>query len=231
MKYIWEAVTKNRLGDSSLSDVSFVPARNFSPYMEVNFENLNETDIPSDLRIEVNPFIRFNSIFGSYMRPEFSEFSEYKDAVFDILMHLLLAADKKSGHDRRSIRRLLIVEDIQNGAFGNGIENDFALLDDEGREAIADGLISVYEHGISVYLHNAICKKLFPNMIPYLKIRGKRTLLLYLGCHKTPRGEAGVTLCQRLFLPEDLKTGIFWDKHFGIIGIPETMRLGETVLV
>ncbi|MDR1245681.1 MAG: hypothetical protein LBK57_01470 [Clostridiales Family XIII bacterium] len=231
MKYIWEAVTKNRLCGAMLSDVFFVPARNFSPYMEVNSENLNETCISGDLRIEVNPFIRFHGIFGSFMRPKLSEYDEYRNALFDIIMHFLLATDKKSGHNSRSILRLLISRDIRNGLFGREIGKDFALLDDKAADAIADGLIFLYEHGVSVHLHGEICKRLFENMISYMKVRGERTLLIYHGISATRYGAMIATLCRRLFLPANMKTEFYWDKHFGIIGIPETMKTGEMVLI
>jgi hypothetical protein len=231
MKYIWEVVTKDKLGDAALSDVSFVPARNFSPYMEVNFDNLNEMHVGDNLRIEVNPFVRFCEIFEGYLRPEFTEFEEYREALFDMLMHFLLATDKKSGHTDRSIRKLLIARNIRNGAMGRDIKNDFASVSDFERDAITDGLISLLDHGLSVYLHGKVCKRIFPNMISYLKIRGERVIFLYLGIPKTLRGEAAERLCQRLFLPADLKTDVYWDKHFSIIGIPETMRIDETVPV
>jgi hypothetical protein len=114
---------------------------------------------------------------------------------------------------------------------GRDIGNDFASVGDFERDAITDGLISLLDHGFSVYLHGKVCKRIFPNMISYLKIRGERMIFLYLGKPKTPRGEAAERLCQRLFLPADLKTDVYWDKHFGIVGIPETMRIDETVPV
>jgi hypothetical protein len=230
VNYIWEAVTTERLCGADVSDVRFVPARDFSPYMEVNPEDLNETRVARDFRVEVNPYVRFHEIFGSWLNPKFTEFPEYKSAVFDILMHLLLAMDKKSGYDRRGIRRLFIKRDIQSGVYGKEIASFFRPLDDGEKDAVADGLISLYGSGVSVYLHGLVCKRIFPNAAFYLKREGKRVLLLYLGCVKSPRSEAAALLCQRLFLPADLEAVYYWDKHFGVIGMPETMKIGDIAL-
>jgi hypothetical protein len=165
------------------------------------------------------------------MRPEFTEFTEYRDTMFDMLMHLLLATDKKSGHDRRSIRRFSIARNIQNGGFGLDVKNDFAALSDFERDTIADGLIALRESGFSFHLYGEICKRIFPNMILYLKIREEKALLVYHGEPETPRREAVARLCREFLLPADLKTDFYWDRHFGIFDIPETIRLDETVFV
>jgi hypothetical protein len=231
MKYIWEATTSERLDGADISDVSFVPAQNFSPYMEVNSEYLNETRPRKDLRVEINPYVRFYDIFANYLDPAFSEFPEYRGALFDIVFHFLLATDRRSGHDRRSVRGLLIEDDISDGVFGDEIASLFGLLAERERAAIADGLISLYEHGLSVYLYEIVCRKMFPDMTSYLKTRGRKALLLYFGSSKTPQSEAAALLCQIFFLPADLPAEYYWEKHFGILGVSETMRLDDTVLI
>jgi hypothetical protein len=231
MNYIWETVTVKRRGDTELSDISFVPAENFSPYMEVNFEELNNTALPDDLRIELNPFVRFNKIFGGFLRPELLDFPEFRERFFDILMHLLLAADKRSGYDRRRIWMLFMKRNIESGDCETEISEKFALLGEKEKNWLTNGLVSLYKCGISVYLHREIFRKFFPSMISYLKTQGKRVLLLYIPYKRTPEREAAAFLCQWFFLPEDLKTEYYWERHFGIFDIPETIRLDETVFV
>jgi hypothetical protein len=232
MNYIWEAVTKKRLAGAELSDISFVPAQNFSPYTEVNTECLNESRIAADLRVEVNPFVRFNKIFASYMNPDFKEFPEYRAAIFDILMRLLLYTDKKSGYDRNDIERFFYKGVIAGGAYGEKIKAKFSRLAEEEKDAIADGLITLYRSGdVSIHLYCFVMRRLFPRMIPYLKIKGEMALLVYLGRAETEESEAAAVLCEDFFLPADLKVSYYFDRHFGIFGIDETMKLGETVFV
>jgi hypothetical protein len=231
MNYIWELVTAKRRGDTALSDISFVPAENFSPYMEVNPEELNKAAIPEDLRVEVNPFIRFHEIFAGFLRPELLDFPEFRERLFDILMHFLLSADKNGGYDRRSIQMLFIKRNISAGIYGHEIVQMFTLLNENGKNIIASSLITLYKCGVSMHLHGKTLRRLFPQMIPYLKTQGERALLLYIPCQKTPENEAAALLCQRFFLPSDLKTDYYWGRHFGIFDVPETIRLDETVLV
>jgi hypothetical protein len=230
MNYIWQAVTEERRGGAALSDISFVPARNFSPYMEVNQDALNAAAVPDDGRIEVNPFIRFHDIFADFLRPGIHEFPEYRERLFDICMHFLLAADQRSGYDRRSVWVSLFCRDVADGVYDTEIADMFALLGKKGKNVIASGLVSLYKCGASLHLHGAVFRTFFPNRISYLKIQGERALLLYIPCKKTPENEAAALLCEAFFLPLDLKTDYYWERHFGILGVPETMRLGEMVL-
>jgi hypothetical protein len=232
MNYIWEAVTKERLAGAALSDVSFVPAQNFSPYMEVNAAYLNEARIAADLRVEVNPFVRFHEIFASYMEPAFTAFPAYRRALFDMLTHMLLYTDKKSGYDRLAVERLFVTADIRSGVYGKEVQEDFSRVGEAGWDAIADGLSILYKTGTpTLHLYIYVTRRLFPHMIPYLKVRGDRFLLVYLGRAKDAESEAASRLCETFFLPADLKVRYYFDKHFGIFGVDETMRLGETVLV
>jgi hypothetical protein len=231
MNYIWEAVTKKRLCRAELSDVSFVPAQNFSPYMEVNTEFLNETRIADGLTVHVNPFVRFHEIFGYFHDSEFTEFPAYRAAVFDMLFHMLLYTDKKSGYDLRAVKRLFVKEDIEGDVYGKENRNLFALLSEEEKELITDGLLTLYDADVSLHLHGTVMKRLFPCMISYFKMQGERMLLIYLEAAKTEEVEAVAMLCEKFFLPADLKVKYYFDKHFGIFGIDETMKIGEMVLV
>ena len=35
---------------------------------------------------------------------------------------------------------------------------------------------------------------------------------------------------KRIFLPVDIKVKLFWDVHFGVVGVEETARVGHTVV-
>ena len=55
-EYLWAGSGKN---------IKFISGEGYSPYLEINGDFLNEFRLENEIKI--NPFIRFNSIFSSFL--------------------------------------------------------------------------------------------------------------------------------------------------------------------
>lgn len=55
-------------------------------------------------------------------------------------------------------------------------------------------------------------------------------LLIYIGKSKTDRHEKQVKFILDMFVPIDYNLELFWDIHFGIIAVDETMEINEFVI-
>ena len=62
MNYIWEIVLSAKKNGIEEEQLQYQQAREYSPYMEVSFYDLNIASVDYN-RIEVNPFYRFHDIF------------------------------------------------------------------------------------------------------------------------------------------------------------------------
>jgi hypothetical protein len=95
---------------------------------------------------------------------------------------------------------------------------------------VLNGLMRVYRVGTSVKLLAQLLRELYPNSITYFDSHKGCELLIYIGMKKTQRLAAQMDLICDLFIPADYEVKLFWDKHFGLISVDETMRIGEFVM-
>ena len=55
-------------------------------------------------------------------------------------------------------------------------------------------------------------------------------VLVYIGQKETEKERERVEFLRDMFLPVHYQVYLFWEHHFGIIGVEETMELDEMVL-
>ena len=55
-------------------------------------------------------------------------------------------------------------------------------------------------------------------------------MLVYIGQKETEKERERVEFLRDMFLPVHYQVYLFWEHHFGIIGVEETMELDEMVL-
>lgn len=81
--------------------------------------------------------------------------------------------------------------------------------------------LAVFRRGVLV---------LYPDAMLYQMRQEPGKLLLYLNCPETTAGAGGLQFVQDMFLPVGFDLRIFWQHHFGIIGVEDTMRPDEMAL-
>ena len=87
MKYIWELVALAKSQELRPTDIVFTSAKEFSPYLELSFEDLNDYSVPSVA--EVNPYYRFLVVFKDYFDPDYDGDSEIRTELFNLIIHYL----------------------------------------------------------------------------------------------------------------------------------------------
>ena len=118
--FLWYPLTSFIEKDNE--NINFEIAEIISPYIEVNMSNINniQSEIETtDVKVEINPFIRFNEIFQIITYPDFENMEiELKKSLVNILFHLLGEMDLYLGQNKKDIIVKEMRKDIENGCLG-----------------------------------------------------------------------------------------------------------------
>ena len=210
-------------------DYRFVPARFFSPYMECNPTTLNRISL-EDSVVEVNPFFRYEKIFAELLNSnEADQYEELKAFVFDFWIREIYQCERLEGATRRSLERGELKEELLFGACGESTKRALEAFEGEEQEFISDCLISLYDGADELHLFTKVVKRILPEASIY--VLDQNEVLIYAGESETYSVRNKIQCAQYLFLPIGAKTDIFWEKHFGVWGIDESMRLDEVVVI
>jgi hypothetical protein len=226
---MWEAALWADAEGIARETLHFCPARTADPYREIIPEHLNER-VPNGDRVLVNPYYRYGNVFGALLGESMDAHAELRDVLFDIFAHCLTKFDLREGLRRDEYYAGFLKEDIEAGVCGE--ENAERLRRFSGRKLrfVLSGLLSLYRTGTSMPMFAGLLRAIYPRAIVYLDVRDVRELLIYAGEKKTPELEAQLTLLCDLFVPADYDTKLFWDRHFGLIGVDETMEIGQIMM-
>ncbi|MHC1686028.1 MAG: hypothetical protein AB6733_24385 [Clostridiaceae bacterium] len=230
MNYIWDILLKADRQDIKRENIKFVPAKVFSPYIEVLLSDLNIRKLPESNTIEVNPYYRFHEIFKDLLDVNLEESPQLREVIFDIITHFLAELDLKEGLCKQEFYKKFIKDEIKQGIFGNGISEAVDEFSKEELDYILSGLITLYLTGTSLHLFNKIMKKVFPNTITYQNKDNPKKVLIYLGEFRTQELKRKIEFILDLFLPINMKSNIYYEYHFGIIGVDETMKMENMVI-
>lgn len=95
---------------------------------------------------------------------------------------------------------------------------------------ITNEILTQMQIGSNLHCFKRAIKDTFPNCILYQSNYNVKELFLYLGEKSNEVKEKQLAFLLDCFLPLEFQIRIFWDKHFGIMGIDETMHSNEIVI-
>lgn len=198
-----------------------------SPYLELQSDNLygNSSD-SSFQKLDVNPYIRFFSIFEPLITPDDLGYEEFSQALSDIILHYLADLDLKAGMCRQDFYTAFIVRDMENGAFGG--TGGFDVFSAIEKWEIARILLCFYKTADSVYCLSLALNKLLP--VCEILIREGEEFVFYMREMQNETDSKKLLFLIRLFLPLSFPYTIHWGKTYGITGYDETMELGSFIL-
>ncbi|MGQ3479385.1 iron-dependent peroxidase [Paenibacillus sp. TY11] len=228
MNYVWDLLMRAREQGLDVDKFRFVPAVSYSPYMELSLAELNTSHL--EQVVEINPYYRFYSIFRDLFPPDAEEYLELRESLFDIMMHFLAEMDLYQGMNRREYHIQFVRRDIAEGIFGPKVKEGFGQLNREDQDAIAEGLLRLYETGEAVHLLKETMRRVFHRSIIYTNCEEKDELLIYIGQEETPLSRIKVDLILDLFLPARFTTELYWTSHFGILEADPTMKIDAIAL-
>lgn len=228
MNYIWDLLIRAEDEGVFKKDINFILAKTFSPYMELSPKILNAHFVESI--VEVNPYYRYHEIFKNLFHLEYDKEEEFREVLFDIVIHFLAEIDRMQGMNKREFFIRFVLREIGAGVFGKSIQDKLQVFTKKEEEIFALNILRLYQTGDEIYLLKDTMKKLFKGCIIYLKSEEVDELLVYIGQKQSESNQLKVQLVQESFLPIGFQMEIYWNDHFGIIDIEETMKLDRIAL-
>ncbi|AJS61106.1 hypothetical protein [Paenibacillus sp. IHBB 10380] len=221
LNYIWDLMIRGQELGMAKKDIYFMPAKVYSPYMELSQEDLNAMTVGRD--VEVNPYYRFHDIFNGMFDINNSEDIELRGALFDILIHFLADIDLMQGMNKREYHIRFILRDIQEGLLGEPVKENISLFDREEQETIAANVLRLYDTGEALHLLRYTVSQIFQHSTIYANCEEKDELLFYIGQKENETARNKLQLIMDLFLPIRYRAEVYWNDHFGIIDEDYTM--------
>lgn len=230
MNYLWEVFLKAEEQGIPKEHIQFLTAKNYSAYMEVSDTFLNQKELAGFPRIEVNPYYRFYDIFKELYQPENREFPDLKKSLTNLILHLLAGNDSLAGMTKEEYYKKLLYQDIKGGAFGKDAAESVSLFVRNEREIILSGLLRQYQTGSSVDIFKDMVEALIPENIVYHSNENFYEILVYVGLKKGKQIADKMDFLVKMFVDLPYHVDIYYEHHFGIIGVEETMRTDEIAL-
>lgn len=229
MNYTWEAALAADRAGIPREKITYRPVRNGSPYTEVVLENLNSRGI-EDALVEVNPLYRFAKEFSSLFDVNIKGFEQTRELLFDIAMHYMVQADLRQGLSRQEYALRFLLEDLLEGVCGSQTSHVVKKFPRDRLRRMLRLILKLYECGSSIYLFREVMRCMYPDSLIYASNEAVRQVLVYVGVKETDTDRERLEFLQDMFLPINFHVFLFWEHHFGILDVDETMELDEMVL-
>lgn len=208
--------------------LKFLAAKSYSPYMEISDTYINCDKVEDE--IEVNPYYRYFEIFKDLFNINNEGDIEFRETLFDIIMHFIADIDAMSGMTKKEYYLRFIIDDILKGILGDRIKKDFQIFDSNEKLIIAENLIKMYKTGQTLYLLKDTVRNIFKNTTIYANHDVKNELIFYIPYAMSEVNEAKLEFIKEFFLPIKFTTEIYWEDHFGVIEAEETMRIDSIAI-
>jgi len=230
MNFLWEAMLQAKRQGIPKSDIRFRAASNYSAYMEVSEPCLNQNKVEKGSVIEVNPYYRFYEIFKDMLHPDMTEFPQLRENLTNLIFHQLAENDQLSGMTREEYHKKLLYRDFEQGVFGKKAKEAMQLFQKEEQEILLSGLLRQYETGSSLDLFTDIIKGLISNHIVYHSNQNSYEILIYVGQKKGKTIVEKLNFLIHMFAEVTYDIEIYYEYHFGILGMEETMVIDEITM-
>lgn len=230
MNYIWEALLAAEKNGIEERELRFPEAKNPSPYVEVSFVDLN-TIVPENPEIQVNPLYRFSRVFSELLAPDVREYGEARALLLDVFMHYTARTDLLSGMHRQEYYFLFLQKELKEGAYGKRAAEAYALFDAGQQRRIVSSLIGLYRSAHYKEIFRELVTAFYGNAIVYEERDRPEVLYLYVGRKETGTERKKLRFLADTFLPVNTEVKIFYDRHFGILDLEETMVTDRILLI
>ena len=229
MNCVWEVVLKAKKSGYGLEELRFINSQSPSPYTESSFDFLN-SDTVDDREIEINPLYRFAMQLGEIFLPDVVGYENVRAMFLDVMLHYVAIWDLRSGGDKKELRAMYILNEIQEGKFLKSIRETLLDLELNKAKRIIFCLLDLYKCKDYITIFRKALKELYPKANLYIHSENLRKLILFTGVDKTKKDMERIEMLKELFLPISYETDIFWKYHFGIVGVKESMKIGKMAL-
>lgn len=229
MNFLWDIVLRAQSCNRREEELFFVQAEEYSPFYEQAFDYINEDCVYTN-EIELNLLYRFADIFQDILAEDGRELKEFKKYMIDVVLHILLYTDLRHGLSIREIYIRKLTEELSDGTFWREGAKVFRLISPQKQNRLATLVLSQMQTGSSLLIFRRAVLILFPDAILYQVKADRKKLLLYLQDKPEDYKKRMIQFAQDMFLPLSYNIRIFWEYHFGIIGVEGTMNIDELAI-
>ena len=226
---IWAPYLSMLQHEGDLCRLHYIVKNNrVSPYLELQAESLHGNGTYEDgfARLDVNPYVRFFSIFDPLLTPDDLGYEEFDQALSDIILHELADLDIKLGMCRHDFYIRLLIRDLEQGVYGGTTQ--LAVFTRMEKRIIAEYLLCFYHTADGAYCISEAAHALLPICEVY--IREGEEFVFYMRQPYEEKEEHRILFLIRLFLPLASSHTIHWTQTYGVLGYEETMQMEDFVL-
>jgi hypothetical protein len=229
VNFIWDIVLQAEAQGLGKADLLFRQAKDYSPYCEQAFPCINQSWLDGTT-VEINALYRFSHIFQELLHPELLARPENRDLAecaacfFDVVMHLLSEIDLKHGLTKRECFVRQLRRELLDGVYGREAAAAAAVMDRKLQFCLTNELLTQIQTGSSLRIFRRAVRITFAGSLIYQSNYNGKELLLYLGEKETKEKAQIIKFLLDLFLPFGFSARLFWEHHFGIIGVDAVMQ-------
>ncbi|MCX4339665.1 MAG: hypothetical protein OSJ72_08485 [Lachnospiraceae bacterium] len=235
MRYLWEvllAAKEERIPEERLR---FAHAPLGSGYMELSLPCLNQTWLEADgqtgaIRIEVNTYYRFYDVFYEMFPPDPQDFLALRESLTNLSLHMLARNDIRRGMTREDYYKRLLAKEILTGSFGETAQGVFQDMGRKEQEILLGGWLGIYRTGNALSVFLDMVHGLVADSIVYHSNEYPDDVLIYTGLRQERKVEQRIRFLVDTFLDIRYRVEIFYEYHFGIIGVEETMQIDRIAI-
>ncbi|NLL80355.1 MAG: hypothetical protein GX234_11360 [Clostridiales bacterium] len=229
MNYAWEAALAADETGIPREKIRYVPVGNGSPYAEIVLEMLNAKSIEEN-RVEINPLYRFSGIFAELFHPDMEEYEQTRNLLFETFMQYMIQLDLRQGLDRQEYALRFLLRDILEGMCGSYASQAVSYFEKRQIHQLMRFILELYRCGSSIHLFRKVMRYLYPDSMVYANREEEREILIYVGVKQNGIEQKRIEFLQEMFLPLYDRIFLFWEYHFGIFDVNETMETDNMVL-
>lgn len=229
MTYAWEAALSADRSGIPREQVRYIPVQDGSPYTEVVQEIFNNREVEGQ-EVGINPLYRFSREFAEIFDRNLIEYENTRRIFFDICMQYEIRQDLRQGMSRQDYIQRFLVKDLMEGALGSNGRRILCSIKRERLKEFLCLILKLYQCGESIHLFREAVRCIYPDSLVYTSNEMMWQVLIFVGRKETMEEWERLVFLQGMFLPVHYEVYLFWEHHFGIVDVEETMVLGEMVL-
>ncbi len=222
MNYIWDIAIQAHKEGISKSDLFWEQGKDVSPYYEQSFSSINQINI-ENTNIEINALCRFANLFSRYLHDGFVQNPEFKMYFYDLVIHFLSEIDLGKGICKESIYLSELENDIKAGVYGEDISNNYKTIKDSYN--LLPLVIKQIRIGSSLKIFRESIMRVYKDALVYQIKEEPNKVLVYLGKKKTSEENSKYDFLEKMFCPIEYEVRVFWENHFGVLGVDVTLVL------
>ena len=140
----------------------------------------------------------------------------------DLAVHILVDRELLSGLSSQDFYVQKLMLEMRDGTLGVSLARMCSAFNYVEQRKLATLLLLQYQIGSTLSIFQKAVTQLYPDCLVYQVKNEPEVILLYLGIPASE--EPRIHTLQELFLPIQYQLRVFWESHFGVIGVDATMH-------